>query len=705
MDRAMHPIPEFGRLTAARLLLILTALFALITAGTPAAAAASVQNENMTVSLEAGPTRGGARTIAIVMTPKPGWHTYWKNPGAAGVESRAEWTLPPGATASDLRYPVPDRFVVAGIMNYVFKTERALLVDIDGLPASGEIGLTFDYLVCDDEICVPESASLSANLSDIAVDAGRIGRWQADQPTAHDGDARFEFQGDRLRLSLAVPQISAASGAYFFPAVDGIVDYNAPQTASIAGDRIVIETATGFNPNADSVPGVVKLMLEGGETLGLAVDAEPGSVEAAGTPLLGGADETDPASRTGAGPATAPTPPLPLIFLAALAGGLLLNIMPCVFPILSLKALSLAKGGVSERAARSEALFYSLGVIGAVLALGGALLALRAGGSTVGWAFQLQDPRIVALLLLLVTAIALNLAGLFELPAIAVGADGLAASGGRSGAFFTGILAAVVATPCTGPFMGAALGAALVLSPLAAMMIFAGLGLGLAVPFLVIGFVPALRRRLPRPGAWMERLRRLLSIPMFVTAVALAWVLGQQAGADGLSIGIAAAVLLGLALWWLGGARRKLIPAAASAAVFLTVLAVPTTLSNVGSADAAEGTVLAAAPYSPAALSDLQAAGDPVFLYFTADWCITCKVNERGALSSAAVADHFKSRGIRTLVGDWTRSDPKITAFLTSHGRAGVPLYIYYDREGRETILPQILSADDLLALGSGQDV
>lgn len=374
--------------------------------------------------------------------------------------------------------------------------------------------------------------------------------------------------------------------------------------------------------------------------------------------------------------------------------------MPCVFPILSLKALSLARAGVEEREAKREALAYSTGVIVTCLALGGALLALRAGGATAGWAFQLQDPRIVGLLLLLVTAIALNLAGLFELATIGAG-SALAAGGGTRGAFWTGALAAFIATPCTGPFMAAALGAALVLPAPAALAIFAGLGLGLALPFLAIGFVPALRRLMPKPGAWMGTLRRILSVPMFLTALGLAWILGRQAGVGGMTLALGAALLLGLALWWIGVRQTKgrsillALPVAAIAAGLVL------TLSPAAAAPEAGG-ALKAQPFSEAALQAARASRRPVFVYFTADWCLTCKVNEKAAIERREVADAFARKQIAVLVGDWTNGDPAIGRFIEAQGRSGVPLYLYYQPgAAAPEVLPQVLSPAMLTALAS----
>jgi thiol:disulfide interchange protein len=420
--------------------------------------------------------------------------------------------------------------------------------------------------------------------------------------------------------------------------------------------------------------------------MGAAIRATPGTVEPAGTPLAG----------AGAPPLSA------LVALPfAILGGLLLNIMPCVFPILGLKAMSLARAGETEREARAEALAYTGGVMLTCLALGGAILGLRAAGESVGWAFQLQDPRVIVALLLLVTAIALNLAGLFDIGAPRVGGEALAAQGGSAGAFWTGALAAVVATPCTGPFMGIALGAAILLPAATGLVIFAGLGLGLALPFLAIGFVPALRRRLPKPGPWLATFRRLMAVPMFATALALAWVLGRQSGTAGMTYGVAAALLLGVALWWLGvrqrGDRGIAAPLAIAIAALGAIVALPK--HEQGTARVADIAVLPATEaFSEARLAELRSSGTPVFVYFTADWCITCKVNEKGALSSPEVAKAFADAGVVTLVGDWTSADPAITRFLERHGRAGVPLYLFYGA-GEPVTLPQLLDVGTLLTL------
>jgi thiol:disulfide interchange protein len=647
------------------------------------------RNRHMNVSLAAETATvqpGTTVTLAFVMRPQQGWHGYWQNPGDAGAKPRVTWRLPEGWRAGPLQYPVPQRLVALGLMNYVYESDHALLVTVD-VPPEAEPGAAFpidarlDYLVCTTEICVPETATVT-----VQVTTGRPGARNA----AFDGyrralprpiaePARFAVQGNRLRLAIPLSAATALPDPYVYVANDDTIKEGEPESISRNGDYLIVEGTAGLQASQQqSIEGVLQL----GPGNGLAFTASPGQVPAAGTPVAAPAAGGESVGFLAA-------------LLGALVGGLILNIMPCVFPILSLKALNLARAGETEATARREALAYAAGVIATCLALGAVLLILRAGGAAVGWAFQLQDPKVILLLLLLVTAIALNLAGLFQLRAI-TGGGRLAAKGGTFGAFFTGALAAFIATPCTGPFMGAALGAALVLPSWQALALFAGLGLGLALPFLLLGFVPALRRRLPRPGAWMERLQRILSVPMFLTAVALAWVLGKQTGVDGMTWGLLGALLLGIGLWWTGRGGRWF-----AWALILAAIAGPIWLIRpVSTESRAAESPLPAEPFSEARLAQLRAANTPVFLYFTADWCLTCKVNERGALAATEVAEHFRARGIKVLVGDWTLGDAAIGRFLEAQGRSGVPLYLYYaPGQPQPQVLPQILTAGQLTAL------
>ncbi len=634
------------------------------------------------------PAPGSEVTLAFASVPEKGWHAYWLNPGDAGLPARAEWTLPKGATTGAFRYPVPQRLTIAGLMNYVYEGPFAPLVTLK-IPADARgafpVRVTLNYLVCTDAICVPGKADLATDLEigDGSVSPERRAQfdaWRGALPKPLGAEGTYQVQGKALRLAVPFPAAAKVEGeGYFFPATHGAFDYAAAQKVVRDGDRVVVDTA-----GLKSVGPIEGLLAFGKQ--GFWVKAVPGTV---------------PPAASAAPPAQLPWSGAVLAFLGAVLGGLILNIMPCVFPILSLKALSLAKANAEGGSPRAEALAYTAGVVLVCLALGGALLALRAGGATLGWAFQLQDPRVILVLLLLVTGISFNLAGLFELSA--PGFVNRAASKGTGGAFMTGALAAFVATPCTGPFMGAALGAALVLPWPAALAVFGGLGLGIALPFLLLGFIPALRRLLPKPGAWMETLRRILSVPMFLTALALAWVLGKQAGVSGMTIGLAAALLATLGLWWTGLRQRRGRTLAWLPAGVLLLIAI-SAIAWVQTAPAEAKSVSGGEKFSEARLAELTAQGKPVFAYFTADWCLTCKVNEKAVIETAAVEKALADNKVTVLVGDWTDGDPVLGRFIERHNRAGVPLYLWYKPgEAEPRVLPQILTQAMLQDLASGK--
>ncbi|MDV5823551.1 protein-disulfide reductase DsbD family protein [Sphingobium naphthae] len=630
------------------------------------------------------PAPGGRTTIAFAMTPQQGWHGYWENPGDAGLGMTVDWTLPKGVSVGALRYPVPETLLIAGLMNHVYEGPYAVLAELrvaaDIAPGTRlPVRAKAQWLACTDKVCVPETGDLSLDLivGDGAVQPAarsRFDAWRTHLPRPLGSQAHYAIEDGRLRLSIPYPAGAIAQDVHLFPLGEGLVRYAAPQTVTRNDNRMVIETAAA----EDAPVGQVQAVLRAGDHVGFLLTAVPGAVAA---PARGGQAGAILAALGG-----------------ALLGGLLLNIMPCVFPILGLKAMSLAKAGGDERLVRRDALAYAAGVILTCLVLGGVLLALRAAGNAVGWAFQLQDPRIILALLLLVTAIAFNLAGLFELRAMGGGA-GLAATGGVMGAFWTGALVAFVATPCTGPFMAAAMGAALLLPLAGALAIFAGLGLGLALPFLLLAYVPALRSRLPRPGTWMGRLQKILAIPMFLTALGLAWLLGQQRGVAGMTIGLGAALILALLLWWLGTRQHRgkgggLVAGLAALALLAgAATALPSTAPAVAANSAAS------VAFAVGKLDALRAANKPVFLYFTADWCLTCKANEAAAIDREDVRAAFAKAGVTVMVGDWTSADPAITRFLESQGRSGVPLYLWYAPGKDAVVLPQLLTPATLTGL------
>ena len=636
------------------------------------------------------PAPGSNFAIAFDMTPAPGWHGYWLNPGDAGKGMEVRWTLPQGMSAGQLGYPVPQTLLIAGLMNHVYEGRYAVLTSLhvprDARPGQRlPIRVRADWLACTDSICVPEGADLSLDLmvGNGAVTAARQAQfdgWRAALPRPLGGIAHFEQRGDKLRIAIPFPASAKAEAPYFFRSSESAKSYAAPQVVTRGGDALLIEIADpGLGKAVPAIDGVLRI----GANVGLAVHAVQGKVPDA--------------------PATGEARTIMLALLGALLGGLLLNIMPCVFPILSLKAISLAKVGGDTGAAKREALAYAGGVVVTCMALGGLLLGLRAGGQSVGWAFQLQSPPVILLLCLVAWGITLNLAGVFMLQAVNAG-DELTRKGGTHGAFWTGALVAFVATPWTGPFMAAALGAALVLPVAAALAVFAGLGLGLALPFLAIAYVPAIRRYMPKPGPWMKRLQMWLALPMALTVLALLWLAWRQGGADGLSIAVASLVLVTPLIVLYGLIQRR--RGAAMTGVGLALLALimglwvaGSTMLPKGGAARDHGTDMR---FGEAALAQARASGKPVFLYFTADWCLTCKVNEAAAIDRAEVRKAFADAGVVVMAGDWTNGDAAIGRFLNAQGRSGVPLYLWYAPGKAPQELPQILTPALLASLASG---
>ncbi len=653
----------------------------------PAPADPLIGSDNIAVTLhaEGAPVEGKEWLLALHFVPKgPEWHGYWSNPGDAGAGMVLALDLPPDWEVGEPRYPVPKRLVVSGLMNHVYEGPYTVLVPVTPGPSvksfTGPVGGTVDYLACTDQICVPQFARLSASPGD------DFARWRAGAAPLLDARAAFAISGKTLRLAIPLPEGMGLSDPHVFVANKQLISYSAAQIFRRKGDVLVAEIpldefGTG---KAESVSGILSF----GDGSGVRFAADLGTVPTGGEQV--------------AGPKNTATPPWWTLVLGALFGGLLLNIMPCVFPILSLKAIALARAGESEAKARAEGLAYTAGVVLACIALGGLLLALRAAGEQVGWAFQLQQPGVVVGLLVLAAAITANFAGLFELPSLSINGGGE-----KTGAFMTGLLAAFVATPCTGPFMAAALGAALLLPVPQALLLFALLGLGLALPFLLLGFVPPLRRMLPKPGAWMERFRRIMAIPMGLTALALVWLTVQLGGR---SFGIIALVLVFgvlLGLFVVGKLQRSgkmAWPAfGLLAAPFLAFALIA--LPNVYQTKAGEAreSILASQTFSEQALVDARGSGKPVFLYFTADWCVTCKVNEASSIERESTRAAFEKAGVITIVGDWTRRDAGITQFLTGQGAAGVPLYLWYAPGAqRPEQLPQVLTPDLLAEKASG---
>jgi DsbC/DsbD-like thiol-disulfide interchange protein/cytochrome c biogenesis protein CcdA len=702
----MPNISSYRRLKAARLkaalglclllaTLILAALFAPIAQaqlpGAPLNVPAVIKAETV------APAAGKKVTVAFIMTPKPTWHGYWENGGDAGVGMQLEWNLPPGVTAGPLRYPVPKPLIISGLMNYVYEKPYTLLADlsIDPKLAKGTalpIKVRADWLACTDRICVPEGDDLALMLTvgDGAIDSASrplFDGFRAALPAPLDQQAVYSASAKFIEISVPFPVSAPLSQPYFFALTPNIIDYPVTQSARRVGNMLIIKAGL-----RGSGKGNFSGVLHYGEGQGLLITARPGTVPSGGSAVAA-------MGQTVSVPGAKSTINFALIACFALLGGLILNLMPCVFPILGLKALSLAKMGGDSSAAKRDALAYTGGVILSTLALGGVMLALRAAGEQVGWAFQLQEPRVVLLLVLLMAAVTINLWGGFELAVVNTGSK-LTQQSGVAGSFWTGVLAAVVATPCTGPFMAAAMGAALLLPTAQALFLFALLGLGLSLPYLGIAYSARARRLLPKPGPWLGTFRKAMAVPMGLTLAALLWLLWRLSGQFGLVLGAAGVAAITVVLLFIGKLQRRgaMVPPVMVVTVLalaaIAVIALPRSAVE-AKADRSKD-VVAVEPFSENLLAKYRGEGRPVFAYFTADWCVTCKVNEAASIQRESTAAAFKAAGVKVLEGDFTRRNPQLGRMLADYGRSGVPLYLYYPKDKEALILPQILTSQIL---------
>src|SRR3954467_165635 len=646
------------------------------------------------VAEDKGVAPGGTVTVALEEKIAPAWHTYWKNPGDAGAPTEIEWTLPPGWKVGPIQWPRPKRLPVGPLMDYGYEGTPWLLASLtapaDAGPGPVAIRAHASWLVCQ-QICIPEDATLSLNLNvgagghDLAV-AKDFAAARALLPVASPWKVTYAL-GANLDLYVAAPSLAAAhpATADFFPAASGIIKNAAPQLVGYAKDGMVLRLTPGAKASG-TLQGLLVLTGTDGSTQALEVSVSPGPVP----PV-----EFSAAAASGDLSLWAA-----LVF--ALLGGLILNVMPCVLPILAMKALAVANHGAKGK---GESFAYAAGAVLSFAALGLAIIALREGGQSVGWGFQLQSPIAVAGFALLGFAVGLNLSGLFEVGSITAG-EGLASRSGWAGAFFTGVLAVAVAAPCTAPFMAAALGFALTLSAPLALLIFIALGIGFALPFLLLGLWPRALAFIPKPGPWMLTFKQFLAFPMYGWAAWLVWVLAQQAGPTGVAIILSAFIALALALWLWGvtrdSKRGRAIGALAALLILLAGLYGVSLLRQATAAPKAKTTKLGE-PFTAAKLASLRAGNRAVFVDATAAWFITCLVNEDAVLSRDTVKGAFASKKVTYLVADWTNQNPEITALLKANGRSGDPLSLYYaPGAAKPQVLPQILTEGLVLgALGS----
>ena len=699
---------------------------ALILAGLAAAAHAQPSLRGAVVTTEQARTEllayapqgvapGQAVWVGLRIEHQPHWHTYWKNAGDSGLPTQLEWTLPPGVQAGEIAWPTPKKLTVGPLVNYGFEDTLLLPVPLTITPdfqppLTGDtltVQLRASWLICRTE-CIPEEGEYTLRIplrGSTALHGAEFEAAFAAQPRALPAhpDNRITLEGQTLKVSLAnLPASLQGKTLEAFPETAEVINPSAPWKQAWQGSRWTAELPLYAQRSAS--PAMLPVVLtQGGQGWRAELPVQgpwpAAAAPVAVSPALQAALDANAAA--GQAPAAAPTTSFWLALLGALVGGIILNLMPCVFPVLAIKVLSFTRHADDHRSHRISGLAYTAGVVVSFVLLGLLLLGLRAAGESLGWGFQLQNPLVVAGLAALFTVIGLNLAGVFEFGQFAPGS--LAAFQARHpvvDSFLTGVLAVAVASPCTAPFMGASLGLAVTLPPLQALLIFASIGVGLALPYLAASFVPAFARLLPRPGAWMDALRKLLAFPMFVTVVWLVWVLGHQNGVDGAGALLTLLVALSAVIWafTLQG-RLRVVIATLLLAVSAWALWALTPYLQVRE-DAAVATTATAGerwqPWSPQRAEQLLAEGRTVFVDYTAAWCVTCQYNKQTTLADAGLLADFDAKQVVMLRADWTRRDPAITAALAQLGRNGVPVYVFYRQGQAPVVLSEVLSVEEV---------
>ena len=653
-----------------------------------------------------GADAGKTVWLGLQLTHKPDWHTYWKNSGDSGLPTTLQWTLPSGVTAGDIAWPLPKKIPIGNLANYGFADTVLLPVPLTITPnfkptAPGnaiEVKLKANWLVCRQE-CIPEEGEFALTIpvkGSTAINSASFTAALAAQPRpllGHTGvlpDSSVQIKGNTIELSVqGLPVALRGKTLDFFAETPEVIETAARWTQAWNGG--VWSATVPLSPQRSNAPSVMPVVL-----------AADGQGYRAELKVLG----NWPAAGATAPTVSAPPPaqaPITLLaaLIGALLGGMLLNLMPCVFPILAIKVMSFTRHANDQRGHRVSGLAYSAGVVLSFLALGALMLALRSAGEQLGWGFQLQSPATVAALAALFTVMGLNLAGLFEfgqfLPSRVLLVE---AKNPAINAFLSGVLAVAIASPCTAPFMGASLGLALALPAAQSLLIFTMIGVGMALPYLAASLVPAVARLLPRPGAWMDTFRRAMAFPMFATVVWLVWVLGQQSGIDGAGALLALLLALSAVLWSLTlRGRSRLIVASIMVVIgALLVLGIgqnvlkPVPSNNTASSEQWQ-------PWAPGRVEQALAAGAPVFVDFTAAWCVTCQYNKKTTLANADVLADLATKKVTLLRADWTRRDPVISAALAQLGRNGVPVYVVYQNGKAPIVMSEILSVTELRAV------
>ncbi len=651
--------------------------------------------------------------VGLQLAHQPQWHTYWKNSGDSGQPTSLNWTLPAGVSAGEIAWPLPVKIPIGTLANYGYEGTVLLPVPLtispdfkpNSLTAELEVKLQASWLVCKQE-CVPQDGQFLLRIptkGSTALNSAQFNAAFKAQPTALKEASRVTIEGNNLKVSVpGLPASLRGKTLDFFPEIQEVIETAAQWTQSWQGDTwtAVVPIATQRGASPSTLPVVVAGQV-GNERLGFVTPATvTGTWPKLGVPgaTLGSPNPTNPVA--------AATPPasqnLPsslwLALLGAFLGGMILNLMPCVFPVLAIKVVGFARHGTHQRNQRMGGLAYSAGVVLSFVALGALMLSLRSAGEQLGWGFQLQSPLVVASLAALFTVIGLNLAGLFEFGQwVPSSVATLEAKNPSIDAFLSGVLAVVIASPCTAPFMGASLGLALALPAPQALSVFAAIGVGMALPYLAASWSPALARKLPRPGAWMDTFRHAMAFPMFATVVWLVWVLGQQTGIDGAAALLALLLALSLVIWAFGlHGRSRLIAALLSIATLAGLTGAIG--KNITQPSEPLGAVASSAlwqPWSPGKVEQLLTSG-PVFVDFTAAWCVTCQYNKKTTLANAELLADFAARKVTLLRADWTRRDPTITAALAQLGRNGVPVYVLYQPGASPLVLSEILSVSEV---------
>ena len=734
-NRLQHWLPTLVFVAASTLSLGASAQFQLKTSSGAALGSSTVTTPHVQAELVAqapdGVGPGKPLWLGLQITHQPEWHTYWKNPGDSGLPTQMEWKLPEGIDAGEIAWPVPHKIPLGTLANFGY--EDTVLLPVPMTVAStfnpGPLAkdvtfqMTASWLVCRKE-CIPEEGTFTLQVpvqGTTALNSAAFDAAAKAHPKNLSADANSQgsvkVEGDAIHLRVAgLPTQLQGKTLAFFPETEAVIETAADINQQWDGDvwtaRVPLSKQRSESPSpmpvvlaSDGQGWRAELPVDGGWPQTADTATVSPALEAAlkaNAQLGGNAAATAAPSSVSAAPAGIWLAAL----LGALIGGLILNLMPCVFPVLAIKVLGFAQHAQDRRAHRLSGLAYTAGVILSFLALGALMLGLRAAGEAVGWGFQLQSPGVVAALAALFTIIGLNLAGVFEFRSLLPSSiASLQAKHPVLDSFLTGILAVAVASPCTAPFMGASLGLTATLPAFQALSIFAALGLGLALPYLLASWVPAVARSMPRPGAWMDTLRRFMAFPMFATVVWLVWVLGQQSGINGAAALLALLVALSMAVWALfslsGKSRMVLAPISV---LVLAVIAwswaprvtqmLPEPAAAATTSEEVAGATWRA--WQSGLPEQLVAQGQPVFVDFTAAWCVTCQYNKTTTLSDPAVMRDFADRKVALLRADWTRRDPQITAALRNLGRSGVPVYVLYAPGKEPLVLTELLSKNEV---------